>query len=471
VRYNKPLNYFLPNPIKKNVKILFFLRHYNDIDHITPVVYKCVERGHTCDVVLMGDPHFIHDYRIAYMGTLTGTRVAKAGDILSRARLFRMRVQKLLLDRHFRAAMPAPVMRFFDRIMNKDKRVKFWQKIAAILLQRSFADQTSGVVAFDWISGNSVFPIEFVQTVIGMAKHQGLGTVSLPHGDSPHANFLVRVEELSMEPRLKFAPAKMCDRVVVPNELCASRFRPFVEEGHVAVLGSPRYCNEWLEKLAQLLPPSPLQANPDTLKVVMFLRKKDFSVFWDEVGRVITMLAAFPDIELIIKAHTRGGWKQPLSRNAGLHKLANVRFVASEVHSSHLLSWADVVIDIATSVAFEAVKLNKPVLAADYLHAGTSTLASYLPECVLNCRDDAYTKIQTFLKQGCDNFYDESHRAHFLREIVDVPDGEVLPRFVDLLESLSMPVNSWNNAANGVKFALNLFTTHQKMVKMQIWLS
>jgi len=418
------------------MKALFFLRHYNDIDHITPVVYKWVGRGHVCDVVLLGDPHFMQDYRVVYLASLKGVRVARAGDIMSRGQLLRMRLQKLLLDRHFRAAVPGGLVRLLERWLGLDQRRKFWRQIAAMLLDRSFADESRGVVAFDWISGNSVFPIEFVETVVECARARGLGTVSLPHGDSPHFNYLVRVEELSMEPRLKFAPAKMFDKVVVPNELCATRFRPFVAASQVAVLGSPRYCDEWLAKLETLLPPSPLVAADDKLKLVMFLRKRDFSIFWDEVARVVQMLAAFEGVEIIIKAHTRGGWRQPLSRDPALRRLANVRFVAGEIHSSHLLSWSDAIIDIATSVAFEAVKLNKPVLAADYLHAGASTVGAYVPECVLNCRDDAYLKVEHFLEHGCDGFYDAAHREAFLHAIVDVPDRDVLPRYADLLESL-----------------------------------
>lgn len=423
---------------KVHVKALFFLRHYNDIDHITPVVHKWVGRGHVCDVVLLGDPGFMQDYRIVYLASLEGVRVARAGDIMSRGQLFRMRAQRLLLDRHIRALAPA-LTRILERWLGEAQRQAFWQKIADLMLRRTFAEDENGVVAFDWISANSVFPIEFVRTVVESARTRGLGTVSLPHGDSPHFNFLVRVEELSMEPRLKFAPAKMFDKIVVPNELCATRFRPFVEASQVAVLGSPRYCDEWLAKLDTLLPPSPLSAAGDKLKLVMFLRKSDFSIFWEEVGRVIRMLAAFDGVELIIKAHTRGGWRQPLSRNLGLRRLDNVRFVAGEIHSSHLLGWADVIIDIATSVAFEAVKLNKPVLAADYLHAGTSTVGAYLPECVLSCRDDAYTKVAHFLEHGCDEFYDSAHVNAFLQAIIDVPDPDVLPRYADLLESLVAP--------------------------------
>lgn len=435
VKYRYPTNtFFLPGIL---MKALFFLRHYNDIDHVTPVVHKWSERGHTGDVVLMGDARFREDYRVVYLDSLDGVRVARVDEILSRRQFFRMRLQKLLLDRHLRGFLPAAVLRILDRVLGPDKRARFWEKIAYRILRRSFADGEPGVVAFDWISSNSVFPIEFVQVVVATAHKMGLKAVSLPHGDSPHANKLVRVEELELVPHTKFAAASMFDRIVVPNELCAGRFRPFVDDGVVAVLGSPRYCDEWLAILDKLLPASPLEDKPDQLKIVLFLRKSDFSIFWDEVRRVVQLLAAFPQVELIIKAHTRGGWKQPLSRSAALRRLKNVHFVASEVHSAHLLDWADVIIDIATSVAFEAVKMGKPVLAADYLHAGLSTVGEYIPECVLHCRDDVYSKVENFLKNGCDNFYNDRHRERFLEEIVDVPDPVVLPRYVDLLESLA----------------------------------
>ncbi len=417
------------------MKALFFLRHYNDIDHITPVVHKWAERGHTCDVVLTGEPHFREDFRVVYLESLDRVRVARIDEILSRQQFIRMRLQKLLLDRNVRGSHLAIITRILDRVFTAERRAKFWEQISRRILERSFASNEAGVVAFDWISSNSVFPIEFVQTVVATARKMGLKAVSLPHGDSPHGNKLVRVEELKLGPHTKFAAASMFDRIVVPNELCATRFRPFVDGSSVSVLGSPRYCNEWLAKLDTLLPDSPLEVDADKLKIVLFLRKRDFSIFWDEVDRVIHLLAAFPNVQLIVKAHTRGGWKQPLSRNLALRRLENVRFVASKVHSSHLLIWADVVIDIATSVAFEAVKLNKPVLAADYLHAGISTVGIYMPECVLHCRDDCYSKVESFLDSGCDNFYVEAHRRQFLAEIVDVPDPAVLPRYVDLLES------------------------------------
>jgi hypothetical protein len=74
------------------------------------------------------------------------------------------------------------------------------------------------------------------------------------------------------------------------------------------------------------------------------------------------------------------------------------------------------------------------VLAADYLHAGRSALAEYLPEAELRCRDDVYKHMEKFLTQGCGSFYIEEHRQRFLKEMIDVGDTDVLSRYVGLLE-------------------------------------
>ena len=66
------------------MKALFFLRHYNDIDHITPVISKWIESGHHCDVVLVGHPKFRRDYRIEFLSKLDRVQVAHIRDRLPR---------------------------------------------------------------------------------------------------------------------------------------------------------------------------------------------------------------------------------------------------------------------------------------------------------------------------------------------------------------------------------------------------
>jgi hypothetical protein len=418
------------------MKALFFLRHYNDIDHIVPVITKWVDVGHSCDVVLIGARKFRHDFRVNYIAGLEKVQVVHVRELFSPWLYIRWRLQMLLLTGNLRRSFLGPAVRRLAEIYDAKRRAPLWRNTAELLLKNSFKDGERGVLAFDWIERNSVIAVEWVETVVFMARAQGLGTVSLPHGDSPHANQLIRRGEWRLGPDATFSTARIFDRLVVPNELCAQRFRPFLAEEAIAILGSPRFSEEWLPKLTALMPPSPLTGSKNRLKIAMFLRKANFTTFWEEVSEVVHLIAAFQEVELVIKPHTRSGWKQSLTRSKSLQKLSNVSIASDTVHSVHLMNWADVCIDLATSVVFEAVRLKRPVLAADYLHAGRSAIAVYMPETELRCRDDVYEKICSFLEKGCENFYVAAHRQRFLNEMLDVGGSEVLSRYIALLEAI-----------------------------------
>ena len=423
------------------MKALFFLRHYNDIDHITPVISKWSESGHESLVVLLGRPKFLKDYRIKFLSTLDRVRVAPIRRLLSPLKFMQWRLQTLLLNRSVkRLFLIGKLIEKLARKYDAQKRTAVWQSTAGRLLEHGFSDgNEGGVVVFDWITSDSPVPIEWVEIVVTMAKARGLGAVSLPHGDSPHASQLIRHHEWVLKPDTLYSAARIFDKLVVPNELCATRFRPFLSNEAIAVLGSPRYCDEWLDKLATLSPVLRLKTNRDTrLRIVMFLRKSEFTTFWEEVGEIVGMIATFPGVELVIKPHTRGGWRQPLTGSASLRQLANVRVAEDSEHSISLMNWADVIIDLATSVVFEAVKAKKPVMAADYLHAGRSALAHFMPETELKCRDDVYTMIDRFLTAGYDSYYVEAHRQRFIEEMLHVGGADVLPRYVALLEEQTM---------------------------------
>ncbi|MDC8445987.1 MAG: hypothetical protein LV471_08710 [Nitrosomonas sp.] len=417
------------------MKALFFLRHYNDIDHIAPVIYKWAITGHQCDVVLLGSARFRYDYRIQYLKQLSGVRVAHIREALGWRNFLMWRLQTYMLTGNVRripvlGLLAARLSERYDQAW----REQLWQKTTAMLLTRCFGDADSGVITFDWVERNSVISVEWIKILIAMAHARKMRVISLPHGDSPHINQLIRRGERKVGPDTVFSNADIFDRLVVPNELCAKRFRPFLDEKKIAVLGSPRFCAEWLARLNEILPPSPIKCSDSRLKIVMFLRKANFTTFWEEVAEVVHLIAELPGTEIIIKPHTRSGWKQSLTKDKSIKQLPNVSIADDNAHSAHLMNWSDVIIDLATSVIFEAVRTKKPVLAADYLIAGRSTVACYMPETELRCRDDVYEKINHFLNKGCDDFYVEAHRQRFLREMLDVPDENVLQHYVTLLE-------------------------------------
>jgi len=432
---NRLFLYSFTHSYVQGMKALFFLRHYNDIDHITPVIYKWAASGHQCDVILIGTAKFLRDYRILFLKQLVGVRVAHIREVLGWRDYIQWRIQMYMLTGNVRRIplLGALAQRVSERY-DQTQREILWQKATEAILNQCFEKTSGGVITFDWVERNSVISVEWINVLIERAHARAVEVVSLPHGDSPHANQLIRRGERKIGPDNVFSNADIFDCLVVPNELCAQRFRPFLEEQKIAVLGSPRFCEEWLTKLSEILPPSPITSSDSRLKIVLFLRKANFTTFWEEVAEIVQMIAAFPGTEIMIKPHTRSGWKQSLTKDSSITKLPNVSIADDHAHSAHLMNWADVIIDLATSVVFESIRTKQPVLAADYLIAGRSILAHYMPETELKCRDDVYEKINHFLTHGCDNFYNDTHRQRFFDKMLDVPDSNVLQRYVALLE-------------------------------------
>jgi hypothetical protein len=292
------------------------------------------------------------------------------------------------------------------------------------------------VICFDWIMSTSSAAVPVAQRAASIARQRKIPILSLPHGDSPHFNEMIAIDDLNFSWRQIYSTGAMFDAVVVPNELCAKRYRSFMSEDQIHILGSPRYNNDWLKVIDGLTPTYDFGPH-DSLNIVLFLRSPQYPIFWQEVVRTIRMLVGRPGVKLVVKHHTRPSGADPLRPfydELEQSPIPNLRFAFDETHSGSLLRWSDVVMDVATSVSFEAVKANKPVLAMEYLHAGYSTIARYIPATEMRCRDDVIEILLRIATRGADGFYRKRDRLHFIDEMIDVPDRDVLPRYVKFLE-------------------------------------
>src|SRR6476659_10188444 len=110
-----------------HMKALFFLRHYNDIDHITPVISKWIEAGHIGDIVLIGNPKFLNDYRIKFLNRLDGARVAHIRDLLPPLEFLRWRLQMLLLTSSLRRLLTGPLIDALTRFYDARRRHPIWR--------------------------------------------------------------------------------------------------------------------------------------------------------------------------------------------------------------------------------------------------------------------------------------------------------------------------------------------------------
>jgi hypothetical protein len=410
-----------------NKKAIFFLRHNNDIDHIVPVLYKWLSTENiSTDVIITTKQSLLNDFRIEQLRQFKNVRIFHINDFFKKHTL-------PYWFNYFYFRDDTQADRFIKKFSFVRKKVdKSIKKIA----DKIFKDMKEGFVAFDWTT------TYFVNSMINIAKNKGFTTISLPHGDAPYLNYMIAKNAFNYSCLDSYEPLKIFDYVVVPNIHFFKRYEKYMDKDRIKILGSPRYCDEWMKIMSKFTPEFKLEGSEDKLKIVFFLRNTAFPIFWEEFVRTIKLIMQFPDVYMVVKHHPRSTASRRLTKrlidfypeieeNIG----KNLKFIYGKENSSSLLNWADLVMDMGTSTTWEAVKIEKPVLMPEYLHANYSTIAYYFKESEIKFKDQLYDTIKKFVENKNMKFYNEQEREKFIREVIDVPDKKVLERYVDFLKS------------------------------------
>jgi len=407
-------------------KAFFFLRHNNDIDHAVPVLYKWLTTENIpTDIIIPTSRALVDDERIQLLKQYKNANIYYIDDIF----------KKSSLEHYFNKYY----FKYNTQVDNYIKKSKFAKKFADKRINKIadtiFKETKSGIVVFDWTT------TYFTKKIVEIAKEKKFTTISLPHGDRVYVSVMERKEHINYEHMVEYKAPEIFDYLVVPNKLCAGRHDKFFDDKKLKILGSSRYSDEWLGIYSKMIKPYKVEGDEGKIKVVMFLRNLGFPIFWEEVARAIKLISQFDDVYLIVKNHPRSAGSkylenqlQTLYPDISDNYDKNLKFIYTGVNSVSLMKWADVIIDLGTSIVWEAIKEGKPVLMLEYLNANYSYIADYMNESEINCRDQLYDTIESFVKNKNRKFYNEPDRQRFIKEIIDVPDKKILERYVKFLK-------------------------------------
>lgn len=444
-------------------RVFFLLYHHNEIDHRVPIIYKWAETSDIpADVVLLSNPNLLSDYRIEFLKQYDDLNIYHVDSLVEASD----DSSGSMLERAVSTAIVSAES-VGRRLPDQLPKNKIWSLVggegaSAEYKSRKLFDRIdsceNAVLAVDW----TINPI--TQQLINRFGDR-FSTVCLPHGDSPFFNafYNQKMVQNALEPvndnvcapteykRLAeqpYGPAvtellfshsykeyrkyRMFDAIVTPNEITAKRWRPFVDDSALHVLGSPRYNDEWLGVNASIAPTSPdLSVDGDVLKLVVFLRNPRYFVSPKMINTTIKFLSAIDQVFIVAKEHPSG---RMLSNSSGtIEDLDNVLVIDESVSSTALLEWGDVFLDVGSSIVFEAVKHRKPVLALEFLHSYHTTLAHYIPETTVQSLDELYHKLSIILERDEVNYYSKSNIEKFLDQMVNPTGNNVLSDYVRLL--------------------------------------
>jgi hypothetical protein len=400
---------------------LFFIRHFNDIDHTTPIVWKLIKDNYPVAVYCMNPLYDIHsDYRLLFLKN-QGATVDYLHEAFDQHRgIFSNIMQalgkkcgelqiKLKNDRQRQSGMLTGLIgQLAGRLRSVSyKLMRKWyynDEWAQTILKNTGAQ----VICFDHIMPK----LYVVDAFLKASRRMSIPSLALPHGVYLYTNEATKPKATDERRLAKF---NRFDYIIVTNELRKEILtHSGVAEDKISVLGSARYCGEWLEQNRKILPGGfdAVSKGSGKLKVVLMPSKPQCRVDVERMFRTCEILADLEGIEAMIKPHTRIPGTRDLFQDV---PLADV----SHVLTAELCDWADVLINVGSSVITEALMRGKPALYLKYLHPNT-TLFEELGACWTIHDETELTNALLTLQADKNHMpYSKESVADFLAQVVN----------------------------------------------------
>jgi hypothetical protein len=413
-----------------NRRILIYLGSEHEVDQISPIIYKLGERDNIYIDVVLESGVSTSDYRIQAIDSHTAVTIINYEETNSQSSTID---QVFELVKHIGRMMPTNVSK---KIYHQFPQPPSPDRLS---IPDQLSDNEYGVIAFDWTHAKGERSTHF-------ANRNDITTIVLPHGDSPFINnieiksyfdrfikndlYFTRHVEQNEIGYPKYEQYLKHDYILYPNDLTADRMPRNAPKDQIMVFGSPRYNNEWLSVLSEIRTQNHIQTEAE-INAVFFLRRGDYFINKSEVEMTLNILNNFDKISTIVKEHPQGHLLSPTIIN----EMENIRRVTDEVSSASLIEWGDIFLSLGSTITFEPIMRQKPVLAVEYAHGNYTVVSDYFHNADMRCKDDLYHAVFDFLTNGTDNYYNKDAYQKFVDEMIQAGGSSVLDTWAGFIES------------------------------------
>ena len=398
---------------------LFFVRHFNDIDHLAPVAWKMQKAGHPVAVYCMNPRYdYQNDYRLCFLKDL-GVAVDYLHNQFGRHFGLLHKLLSRLIEKSFHSQR---------EVLAKGAVAPFYSKLFGYLVGKfgslSYKLVRYGYYDLQWarsvleksgaraVCFDHIMPgLYVVRNLLKAAKEMSIPSFSLPHGVHLYTNEATKPKATDVRRAAKF---NEFDYIIVPNRLRRDVLaRSGVSVEKIFVLGSARYSEEWLAQNKKIMPRkiASKEDSQSRLKVVFLPSKPQCQVDLARLKTTCGTLAGIKNIDIMVKPHTRAGGEKYLFDGNRLPD-------ASHMITAELCEWADVSLVVGSSVVTEALMRKKPVLYLKYLHANT-TLFEELGACwTIHDENELKNALFSLQKNKADIPYEEAGVLDYIKEVV-----------------------------------------------------
>ena len=400
---------------------VFVLAGSADADNIIPVIWAVSADGTPCHVVVVDAGVYDSLRESWWVSQRSSVMLSKlvlsdgAPDI--RERLRRIRWNRLVVRRWLR---------------------RIDARLVAVQWREGVAHDSLGVVRRFvrwWSTGY------FVQLQLA-AGELGIPTVALPHGHSTKTT-IIRSEHVRERSSANAGKLPFADRdSFAAYVFCSEYHRDAILENsdmnpnNVVVWGSPRFNDQWVSlaydstRAADL----PAMSYGAVRRVLFFIPKWQNLVDRAATIKLVAALGAYRRIQLVVRGHLRSeAASLTEAERAILDSLRDVVMVADGVSSVSLIKACDVVVDVDSSIAFDAVLTGKPYVRPRYLqHHSVETIWDRLGGA--HQTDDLESTVALL---GAPNLAAAPRDASFDAAVFGGRGSEVLGRYRDGLRAIA----------------------------------
>jgi len=324
----------------------------------------------------------------------------------------------------------------------------FISKIFRFLLYRIFRINISHVISkiydFDWVEDilikNKPSILIFdhashpklynVGSILKVAKKMKIPTIDIPHGiplfvEHPH----------QWDKAKKNLVAFKKDHTVLHHKWWKKELIEFgLDPKNTPILGSPRFCKDWVKIINEILPydDSLNNMNNEKLKVVYMEMGGTNDANAEIIEDTIKRISELDFINLIIKPQTR-------SNRLLLRENPDNIYIARNENSVNLVKWADVVLVLFSSIMIEALIQKKTYIYPKYMHDGEMIYEEYGACWTVNSYKELEMALLKKYKKRNYQPYSNDNVNQFLNEAIfnGFVQKDILNNYVDYISDIA----------------------------------
>lgn len=347
------------------MNFVFIVERYNDLDMISPIIWKCSTHKDVNVVIVNVLPRSLSatDYRLVYLRKNSSVKYIEIHQVLNDISDYIF--SKLRLGWNLKENLKfllGPSQKYFDRIpIDRNK--------PTTVMVSYFSTHPAVKSAMIWAEKN-----KFIK-----AFHD--------HGIHP---FILPPKK--KEPIYHEKTKDSFDIYILNNKHSFKNLFDFSDEKVKKIYSLARFSKEWSDKLSEICPKAQLNLEKNKFRPVFMLSKWNDKDDIKLILSAIKVVSKIKNTEVIVKPHTRGmKFDFPMP--------SNVLVVDENVHSRQLIEESSVVIFTRSSIFLDAVLLHKPIINLSY--ATSVQLGSKsLNVCKVYSQEDLISKLHTVKMNG-----------------------------------------------------------------------